>query len=83
MEKWICKERLTDRDVVTLIREGAEICKKLKEIHHEQNWWQISHVYTSFKINMRKFYSEMSEIELIKTLSKYSVQEIKDAFEIF
>lgn len=72
-------EPYNNQQINTLIIEGAEICKRLKSIYPEKTWMAIAGVFTQIKNKARPFYPDMSDINLIRELYKYSDQDMIDA----
>lgn len=65
--------------VRTIIDEGAEICKRLKNIYPEKTWMGIAAVFTEFKKKARIYYPGFDDLKLIRELMKYSDQDTIDA----
>lgn len=66
-------------EVQRIINEGAKICKKLKEIYPELDWYKISDKFTSLKKIGRTYYPNIKEIDMLEKLSNFSILEIKEA----
>lgn len=79
------KPRYSSREDVKikiLIDEGAQICKSLKRIKPDLNWWQIAGVFTELKKKARKFYPGMDDVKLILELLKYTDHDLADLLEM-
>ncbi len=69
------------------INLGAEICEKLKIIYFSNIAWpecykDISIKFTELKKIMRKFYTEKSDLDILKELIKYDTMDIEDVFNL-
>jgi hypothetical protein len=71
--------KVTNEHVRTVIDEGAEICKRLKDIYPEKTWMGISSVFTEFKKKARIYHPGLDDLKLIRELMKYSRQDTIDA----
>lgn len=71
--------KVTNAHIRTVIDEGAEICKKLKEIYPEKTWMGISGLFTDLKKKARIYHPGLDDIKLIRDLMKYSRQDVIDA----
>lgn len=71
--------RVTNAHVRTVIDEGSEICKRLKEIYTEKTWMGIASVFTEIKKKSRVYHPGLDDIKLIRELMKYSDQDMIDA----
>jgi hypothetical protein len=70
---------VTNAHVRTVIDEGAEICKKLKEIYPDKTWMGIASLFTELKKKARIYHPGLDDIKLIRELMKYSPQDVIDA----
>lgn len=61
------------------IDEGAKVCKKLKKIYPEKNWWQIASVFTNLKMKTRTYYPGMEEVGFLQELNKYSKEDLMES----
>lgn len=64
---------------------GATICEKLKDIYFPDKKWPDCHndIVTKFgelKRIMRKFYTDKSDLDILKELIKYDNKDIEDIF---
>jgi hypothetical protein len=73
------KSTYSNLNVNRLIDDGAFICKRLKEIYPELGFMKISNLFTRLKNTCKKFYPHLDDSDLIKELSKYSDEDIKEA----
>jgi hypothetical protein len=71
--------KVTNAHVRTVIDEGAEICKKLKEIYPDKTWMGIAGLFTDLKKKARIYHPGLDDIKLIRELMKYSRQDMIDA----
>lgn len=67
------------------INLGAAICEKLKIIYFDKQSWSSCHEKVKLKFNelksiAKKFYSDKTELEVLKELIKYTNQDIIDLF---
>lgn len=62
-----------------IINEGAKICKQLKEIYPDKSWWQIADIFKIFKLNTRKFYPNLNNLDFLLELVKYKKENIMEA----
>jgi len=72
-------EPYNNQQVNTLIVEGAEICKRLKNIYPEKTWMAVAGLFTQLKNKARPYYPGMTDINLIRELMKYGDQDMIDA----
>lgn len=72
-------DKVSNAQVRTIIDEGAEICKRLKNIYPEKTWMQIATLFTLIKKNARIYYPGFDDLKLIRELMKYSHQDVIDA----
>lgn len=70
--------RSSNLDIQRIIDEGAKICKKLKEIYPELDWYQIADKFTSLKKVGRTYYPKLKELQMIEKLSSFNISEIKE-----
>lgn len=70
----------TNESVEFLITEGANVCKKLKEIYPTLSWWQIADKFTELKKNTKIYYKGINKLDHIIELSKYRHQDVIDIF---
>ena len=71
--------KVTNAHVRTVIDEGAEICKKLKEIYPDKTWMGIAGLFTELKKKARIYHPGLDDIKIIRELMKYSRQDVIDA----
>lgn len=74
--------KVTNLHVKAVIDEGADICKKLKNIYPNKSWMTISGVFTTLKQKARIYHEGLDDLELIRVLAKYSHQDVLDALVI-
>lgn len=74
--------KVTNLHVKTIIDEGAEICKRLKNIYPNKSWMSISGVFTTLKQKCRVYHLGLEDIKLIRELLKYSDHDVLDALAI-
>ena len=78
--------KISDRDDLYRISAvGSEICKKLKEIYYKTKLWpecyqDVSNKITELKSIARKFYVDKDELDMLKELAKYSIEDIKEMY---
>lgn len=70
---------VTNAHVRTVIDEGAEICKRLKNIYPDKTWMGIAGLFTELKKKARIYHPGLDDIKLIRELMKYSHQDVIDA----
>lgn len=70
---------VTNAHVRTVIDEGAEICKRLKNIYPDKTWMGIASLFTELKKKARIYHPGLDDIKLIRELMKYSNQDVIDA----
>ena len=73
------KSTYSNLNVSRVIDDGAVICKRLKEIYPESSFMSISNLFTRLKNTCKKYYPHLDGSGLIKELSKYSNEDIKEA----
>jgi len=66
---------------------GTPICMKLKNIYFSDKKWpecykEVASKFTQLKRVARKFYTDKSELEMLKEIAKYSENDLKDTYEI-
>jgi len=64
---------------------GATICEKLKIIYFHNKSWQechgdVSKKFSDLKQRMRKFYTDKTDLEILKELIKYDTMDIEEIF---
>ena len=81
--KDIEKEELPSKfkinSVTPLIDAGAVVCKKLKILYPELNWYQIADVFTTVKKKIRPLVNFKTALEFLNYLGEYSVEDLNDA----
>jgi hypothetical protein len=70
---------VTNAHVRTIIDEGAEICKRLKNIYPDKTWMGVASLFTELKKKARIFHPGLDDLKLIRELIKYSDQDVIDA----
>ncbi len=74
--------KVTNEHVRTVIDEGSEVCKKLKEIYPEKTWMCIASLFNDLKKKVRSYHPGLDDIRLIRELIKYSHQDVIDALSV-
>lgn len=69
-----------------MVTFGETVCEKLKIIYFEKQSWKECHQevvdkFTQLKKIARKFYVGKSELEMLQELSRFSFQDLEDAFD--
>lgn len=72
------KSKLTRADIELIITSGSYICKKLKIIYPQKSWLEISGVFTDVKNKTRNLYPEKNEVEFLRELEKYTVDDLQE-----
>jgi hypothetical protein len=65
---------------------GSTISEKLKAIYHTDTHWsecyqEVAKMFSGLKTGARKFYSDKSELDILKELTRYSQDDIKEMYE--
>jgi len=81
-EKASSKKKNPNVKVELIIEAGAVVCRNLKELYPELNWYQIADKFTALKKKSRPFYPGFNDLELCEELKKYSKQDLMDAFSL-
>jgi hypothetical protein len=71
--------KVTDEYVRTVIDEGSEICKRLKNIYPDKSWMGIAGLFTELKKKARIYHPGLDDVKLIRELMRYSHQDVIDA----
>lgn len=74
-----------DRNMAAEIELGAPTCKHIKNIFYPNRPWvevyrDVASKFTELKQIMYKIYPELKRIDIVRELSTYSQQDIKDLF---
>lgn len=69
------------------INLGSTICTKLKQIYFPDEYWakcykHVAQKFSELKRIMNKFYTEKTELEILRELQRYSEADIKEAFAL-
>jgi len=64
--------------VKVFIDEGADICKRLKNLYPNESWMKIGNRFGVLKARAKVFHSELSDINLLREISKYTDEDISD-----
>jgi predicted nuclease of restriction endonuclease-like RecB superfamily len=81
------KDQFKDREeILSAVNLGANVCNSLKQIYFPDQPWQacyrdVAQKFTCLKQIMRKFYSDKSEIDMLKELQRYSPEDLRSAIE--
>jgi hypothetical protein len=64
---------------------GARVCEKLKDIYFSDKEWpechnQIVEKFGEIKKRMRKFYTDKSDLDILRELIKYDTLDIEEIF---
>jgi predicted nuclease of restriction endonuclease-like RecB superfamily len=70
-----------------IITLGATVCEKLRDIYFSDKHWSecykdVAQKFTFLKQIMRRFYTDKTDIDILKELIKYSNDDIVDIFNI-
>lgn len=62
------------------------VCEKLKTIYYPHKPWiecykDVATKFTALKKVIRKYYPDQPDVEVVRNLNKYSVEDIKEAIE--
>jgi len=65
---------------------GETVCAKLKIMYFKDTHWSkcvddVAKKFTQLKAIARKFYIDKSELEMLKEISRYSKEDIIQAFD--
>lgn len=65
---------------------GETVCDRLKIIYFDKRPWpecykDVARKFSELKVIMRKFYVDKTEIEMLRELTRFTYQDLKDAFE--
>ncbi len=76
-----------DSNSKELVNIGTQICERLKQIYFSDKPWAASHAriskgFSLLKQKARIYYPEMSELEMLKQISKYCDREIKELMQV-
>jgi hypothetical protein len=66
---------------------GEPICEKIKQLYYNDRPWiecykDVAKIFTELKRRAHLFYVDKNRVEVLKELSKYCHQDIKDVFHI-
>ena len=66
---------------------GETVTGMIRNVYHHDDEWpacykQVADKFTELKKIMRKFYTDKSDLEILKELIRYSQDDIKDAFQL-
>jgi hypothetical protein len=70
-----------------IIKEGAEIAKRLKDVLHADKTWDpnlaflIGGQLATLKRLAKKYYPDASELEILHEMKKWSDQDLRDGLE--
>ena len=70
------------------IELGARVCTMIKENNFKNTPWDgnvstaVSKIFTNVKKIARKFYAELSELEMLEKLAQYKTEEIMEVLEL-
>lgn len=71
---------LSEREIRQIIDTGAIICKKIKSIRPDHNWYQIAALFTAVKRNARQYFPELDDLAFLRAIDRnFSFQDIEDA----
>jgi len=64
--------------VTEIINLGAIVCKKLKNIFPEKNWFQIAEIFSKLKKIVNVGLEGLNQKEKLLKISKFSEDDLKD-----
>jgi len=67
------------------INLGAAVCERLRTLYHGTKPWgdcfkEVAQKFTELKVIARKFYCDKTELEMLREIARYSIDDIKEMF---
>jgi hypothetical protein len=62
----------------SLIEKGSEVCKMLKKVYIDDNWYEIADKFTELKKIANSYYPKLKGLEVLEKILTFEVPEIKE-----
>lgn len=79
---------MTNGQVAPEITFGGEICKKLQKLYYPNQKWgdkisnKVAKLFSQLKKEARTFFSESSEVDMLRKISRFTDEEFKELCEV-
>jgi hypothetical protein len=69
-----------------MVALGEKVCERLKDIYFSDQSWQVCYKevavkFTELKRIMRKFYTDKSDMDILKEVASYDTMDIQEIFD--